>query len=445
MSKVLVIESNAKLESIYTLNLRVFLDLEPVTKRAAQFAVKMLETESDISLVITRAKIAEEDTAMMIFNSLSKKQKKIPMIVVGNVTDLTLKQSSIVLKGGVDLKTLIRRCAQAINITAQIMASKEVPKYFTIPANYFLELTTSNCDVFREDVNDKGEKIYPKVLAAGEVFDAEKVKILISSGVVDFFVMRDKRLEFVNQVTNEMISKLTDKEIEEGDRVLVGKISMEVLSGKIGEIGITHETVALAKNAMNTIVTSVVETPDIKKLMKNLLDNKAGYLFQHTQILTYVVLHLVKNIDWGSKEHEEKLAFAAFFHDIVLREDAWARISSKEELVKANLDRTTAELVSNHARNAADLIQAYPNAPSGVELVVRQHHGTLNGIGFEESINLNLSPLTIAFMVAEEYTNQIIDAGSEKLNKVMVLGYLKRKFPTARFKKIIDILEKITI
>ena len=38
-----------------------------------------------------------------------------------------------------------------------------------------------------------------------------------------------------------------------------------------------------------------------------------SYLFKHTQILTYVCLHIIKHIDWGNAEQEDKISFIAFF------------------------------------------------------------------------------------------------------------------------------------
>lgn len=445
MGKVILIESNIKLESIYSLNLRVYLGLDPIAKKAAEFALNLLVPGADVDLVITRANVGTETTALNLYKQIKKNKLLTPMIVIGDVKEEKgLQEYAIVMPVGVDLKTLIKNCAKATKTTSKGMMEKKVPNYFPIPAQYFFSLCSAACDIFCLELNDDNTSQFKKVLVTGEGFTPEKIKEFISSGVAEFYVEKDLRLKFVNQVTNEMIAGLSNKDLEEGDKVLAGQISMEVISGKIGEVGITQETVSLAKNTMKNIVSYAKESNELKSLLKNLVSNKTSYLFKHTQILTYVVLHIVKHVDWGTEEHEEKLAFVAFFHDILLGKDEMALIKSDRELKSSNLTAQEKEVVHWHAHKTADLLKNFPKAPAAVEQVLRQHHGTINGVGFTESYNLNISPLAIAFIIAEEYTDKIIESGEEKLNKTIIMGYLRSKFPTSRFRKIIDVLEKIT-
>jgi hypothetical protein len=133
-----------------------------------------------------------------------------------------------------------------------------------------------------------------------------------------------------------------------------------------------------------------------------------------------------------------------------LENDKQAQIKSKDELRRAEFDTREKNLVEKHAQLAAELVHKYPHAPMGADQIIRQHHGVLNGAGFSDHFGANLSPMAIVFIIAEEFTRIIIQSeaallnGHQSLNSRVMIQELKTTFPTARFQKIIDLLETIT-
>ena len=175
-----------------------------------------------------------------------------------------------------------------------------------------------------------------------------------------------------------------------------------------------------------------------------MLSNKTSYLFKHTQILTFIGLHITKNMDWGNAEQENKMSFIAFFHDIVLENDQQAQIKSNLELKKVLMEPTAKILVEKHAQLAAEFVAKFPHAPMGSDQIIRQHHGTLNGVGFSEHYGANVSPVAVVFIVAEEFTRIILKRESGPFDRMEMLRELKEEFPTSRFQKVIDTLQSIT-
>src|SRR5690606_6673317 len=109
-----------------------------------------------------------------------------------------------------------------------------------------------------------------------------------------------------------------------------------------------------------------------------------------------------------NQDQEDKLSFIAYFHDIALNTDEEAMIHSNQELKNSPLNRPSKLLVEKHAQVAAELVAKYPHAPMGADQLIRQHHGTLNGIGFSEHFGSNISPMAIVFIVAEEFTRIVL-------------------------------------
>ncbi len=447
MASILLVENNKELEKLYNLNFRVYLGLDPLPTSGLEAAFdQILKENNKIKLIVTKAEIEGQKVAQTLYEKMKNENLKIPLLVIGE-TEKEIESDSLTLSMsvGVDLKTLIRNCAQVANITAAEMVGLDVPNYFPIPSHYLGNIKSPICRTFFLEPGADNEEEYQTLFSPGDEITDEKLKNYISMGVQEVFIQKNDRLKLVNQISNEMISELSFEKLNANERAVAGEVQVNTVHDKFREMGITKETVNSAKKAMRDIAKDVKKNKTLKSMLKNLLSNKASYLYKHIQVLSYVSLHLIKHADWAKKEHEEKLMFACFFHDILLKNDEQAKICTKDEFDKADLTYEGKETLKHHALRASELARVFPKAPAGVDLLIRQHHGALNGVGFPDNFSPNLSPLSLNFMVAEAYTDKVIEAGDGKIHKPLIFSYLNRRFPTNRFKKIIDALDKIIL
>ena len=209
-------------------------------------------------------------------------------------------------------------------------------------------------------------------------------------------------------------------------------------------MGITNETVELAQRNIIHMAKTAQKVPSLKELLSRLAKNKTGYQFKHSQILMYVATHLMNQLDWVNDEQRKKLQFIAFFHDITLENSEQAMIYSNESLRKADFTDEEKESVKRHAQVAASLASQYPNAPVGVEQIIKQHHGMANGLGFSEHYSQNISPMAIVFILSEDFVDSIL-TGGENFSVFAQIKKMREKYTTQRFKKIIDSLETLVL
>jgi response regulator RpfG family c-di-GMP phosphodiesterase len=441
LSLTLLVENNPRIESFYMLNLSTWLGLEIVPKKKAEFAIKYLEADaSQIKLIIVRSVIEKEESAKLMIEYLASKGLTIPVISVG--PGKIVEGCHTHVTNSLQLKTLIQSAAKALNITAKDMSAKVVPDYFPIPINYFKVINRSVCPVYSQNIDDPN--LYEKRIDKLVDFTEETIDPMVREGVFHLYVNKLDRLEFVNNVTSELISLLEETDLSADEGISASDKSMELLSKKLLTIGVNEETIKLARKNMDTMRKNVKSNPKLAKLLERLLSNRTSYLFRHTQILSYICLHIIRNIDWGNADQEEKVAFIAFFHDIVLETDEQAMIKSTLELKKASFDTPERTLVEKHAQMAAEFVVKFPHAPMGADQIIRQHHGTMNGIGFSEHYGNNVSPIAVVFIVAEEFTRIIMKYESGPFDRVEMLRELKEEFPTSRFQKVIEILSTLT-
>ena len=441
MKQVLLVEPNTELESIYSLNLRTYLGVEVLTKKRAEFALKLEKSfYQSLSLIILRYKIGPEASFEIIQNFLQNEGLRIPLLVIGeNAQD---EDKMIFVQNPLDLKKILKSSGLLLNVTAQDMVKFVVPDFFSIPINYFSHLESSAVDVYEEDLN--AQDSYKLKIRALESFDSKIIKSYISAGVVELFVNKLDRLKFVDGVTNEALSRLNPKDLEEDDRIIQVEASQSDLRTKLETMGITDEVVELAQKTIKNLTATAQRYPRLGNLMRRMLTNKSGYLYKHTQIITYVGQHILQHIDWGTSEQKEKFAFIALFHDITLRNDAQSMIKSEKELKLSKMPEDQKEHVRKHAQLSAAIVSRYPRAPMGADQIIRQHHGTLNGVGFAETFGANISPLSIIFIIAEDFTDALIE-NEGKINIERILEDMRSRYTTQRFIKLINLLEKIAL
>ncbi len=439
MNLTLLVENNPKIESFYKLNLFTWLGLETVSAADATAAMKILGGTDGkmVNLIIARARIGKEESAAEIVNFLKSKNLNIPVIVIGPCREIPGTFAH--MANSLQLKTMIQGAAKALGITAQSMSTKTVPDYFPIPLIFFGMLKRSACHVYIKENNS-----YSLRFEKLKDFGPDEIRKLEISDVKTLYVNKLDRLEFVNNVTSELMASLGDDEISPDEQVTAADSVMVLAAKKLLSIGVTEETVTIAKKSMESMRKNTKVNPKLSKLLDRLLANKTSYLFTHTQILSYIGLHIIKNIDWGNPEQEEKILFIAFFHDIALEKDEHARIKSSLELKKSEFNEMDKSLVDRHAQIAAELVAKFPHAPMGADQIIRQHHGNLNGVGFSDHFGNNVSPMSIVFIVAEEFARIVLKYADSELNRSQMIRELKDAFPTSRFQKVIDLLNTIT-
>jgi HD-GYP domain-containing protein (c-di-GMP phosphodiesterase class II) len=441
LSLTLLVESNTKIEGFYKLNLATWLGLQTVSTRKAELALKILSSNSSpVTLIIARYKTDKEETAKLLIDFIKAQGLNIPVIVIGPGQDIPGASGHV--SNSLDIKLLIKSCALALNITAKEMSQKTVPDFYPVAISYFSSLKRSVCTVYSQDPSAPGSYL-PQFEKQKEI-NPNEIKQIIDSGVQFLYVDKLDRLEFVSSITSELISTLQDEHLSPDEQITAGDTSIELLSKKLLSIGITDETINLAKKNIDRMRKQAKQSPQLSKLINRLLNNKASYLYQHTQILTYVALHIVKNIDWGTPEQEDKISFISFFHDIVLENDDQAKIKSNLELRNSSLTPPQKQLVEKHAQMAAEFVVKFPHAPMGADQIIRQHHGTLNGVGFSEHYGANISPMAVVFIIAEEFTRIIMQRVQGPFDRNEMLRELKEEFPTKRFEKTLDLLQTIT-
>lgn len=442
MGQILVISDNEILNQLYITNLEVYLGAKVILVDSTEKSFEQLK-KNKFDLVITINMINGHDSATDLYNHLMTNKYKSKMVVIGSPAKEL--GDVIVVSNSYNLQNLIRACAQVLGVTAKDMAGKDVPKYYPIENHFLIRIREVPCAVYMQLKN--GE--YTIVAKKGDLI-GETIKQFASEGVTTLYVSSLDRLLVINLISTSIVDFLKSTEgLETTDKSEAVKTGFQFAAAHFSDSElVTGEIMNIAHACTKVMEEIVNETPSLKKLLLILNSQRDGFVYTHSILAAFVSNHIIRRVSWGGESHIEKINFVLFFHDIMLAPIYLKHPTLKYEedlLFSEDLTDKEKEVVLNHARMAAEIVVTYRRAPIGADLLIKQHHGITNGIGFANEFKDDISPLSKIVLVAEAFIDEFMKARDQdpnyQLDTKKILVILNDKFKRTTYKKIIETLE----
>ena len=419
-------------------------------EESAAEAIKFLKDHS-IRLIISRDKLEHgdqiENTGHKILSYLYEmSEKPPPIIVMGEVEFSGIEFETISTNFKVDkITTLIKK---VMGLSKEDMEQLKMPDYISIPLGHFYLMNVSPVDVYIK-IGKKGPKQFVKRILKGDEFDKSVIERYEKDGLVEFFVPKEDRILFMDNLMEQSIAKLKSGDLKEEESVEIISDAYEINQELLKDMKVSEHAVKMCRASMESMVATVQNNKKMATLLRAILNNKGSYAYRHSHLICLFGYEVIPKLQWGSLEqyqqNYEKLVFVAFFHDILLAEDRLIEIESKRQLYDADLSEEEKQLVSNHANLASTIVQQYPKSPNGADVIIRQHHGQSNGVGFAESYKIGLSAMSILFIVLEYFAGRIIKFESPKDSVPGIFQEMEEKFPLSTYRKAINALKETLI
>lgn len=439
MSQTILIESNEDIKRIYKLNLATYAGTDIVERDNAAQAIELLNILPTISLIITKDAIDSEKTALDIYKFLKEKNMDIPMIVLGKCpTEMT--GEVLALKEPVSWEILVKHSASLLGVSELEQKVKVKPNYIPISINYFFDIDHTPCDIYIRIKKSNQDYQFVKRLHEQDSFSQEDIQKYIDQGLKDFYVPRDYQQYFVTFVTNSLISKL-ENELSIIDRINTNSHAYEIVKEHIQKVGFSPEITDLAESNIQSMIKSIKDAPKLASLLRFLFSSKISYAYQKAHLACVIGNFILSKQSWYEERHLSIFTYLSFFADITLKSTTQMKINSQEELEAANLSDSERAAVFNHAKDAANLLKDYPNTSEYLELVVLQHQGMENGLGFADEPNEEIHPIARVFIIADFFVKTMLDPNGPH-NKKDILTIMYMKFSSASYQKIIKVLEQ---
>jgi hypothetical protein len=441
MTQVILIESNKTMNDLISVNLTSYLGVDLIHRKTARDATSLLDILPSIDLIITNHKTGNEDSANILNEYLIKNNLEINLIVLGG----TVKQSTahtISIESGIDWEKVVSISAKILGISQESIAKKIIPDYVPVPVHYFLNIDSVNCDVFIRIKKSPVEYQYVKRIHNGDGLSKEAIQAYSTQGLTHFYISKDDYKNFTIFLSNRLVNKLEFLDSDGSQKIQLMGEAYDIASREIMQWGFNREIVQLSGTIIENMVKSFQNSPQMSGLLHKVINSKTGILYQRSHMLSIVACEMIKNLGIKDQAANDKIAFSAFFHDILLTDnEQLSKINSLDELEKAKLSEKDWGLVYNHANEASLLIKNHPESPIGADEIIRHHHGTSNGKGFSNAID-KLPNLSQIFIIAHHFVLELIKFKEHGGEPRPITEELFKRYPGAETAAIIKSLER---
>ncbi|EQC49439.1 hypothetical protein M899_1770 [Bacteriovorax sp. BSW11_IV] len=446
MAQVIVVEDNQTMLDLLTLNLKTFASADVIPRENAAEVIDLLSLLPSVDLIIAKNYIKNQNVPHAIVDFLIDNRLDIPVIIVGDVQEdyPGIEEIATTVSDTKDWEEIVKTACKSLGVSEESLTKKMSPDFVPVPTRYFLSLESTFCDVYIRIKKGPGDYQFVKRIHQGEKYPMDVVNKYINQGLKHFYIAKEYEENFTNFVSNQLVEKLNDKSIKLDEKIDIMAEGYSIALQEIYKMGFTSATVQLAESIVHSMIDTFKVNPEMSPLLFKIINSKTGYLYRHAHMCSIVSSEILKNMGRDKKELHETMAYAAFFKDIAFVEnEELAKISTFNALEESELDEFSWDLVFNHAQEAANIVRKLEDAPLDVDTIIKNHHGTTNGRGFATENNKTDFPkLSLIFIVAVEFTNELLAFKELGRKPRPIVDILKEKYDVSKMKDIIHALEK---
>lgn len=452
MAHTLLISNDDLINSLYPLNINLYVGFDVTLKKTWDEAKKLLDARPFIDLIAVTA-----ENANSLVDYLKLENLDVLVLVLGETQTTYDNNKFLVIKNKYNVQDILKIIAKLFNITAKTMAEKIVPNYYPIPLKFVLNLEKIPADMFIKVSTNPLDHNFTLIGTKGSSVDSA-INHCKNAKIDTLYIQSVDRLKLVNELTSRLLVKLgSSANLPVAERLDLNEQGFELVSEHIGDAQLINEEILnLHKTCIDSSKEIVKKMPAMKDLLDTLLNNKSGYVYAHSILISFVCNHIVKHVSWGGPSHAEKLAYIAFYHDLFLVPlfKKYPDLKDEEELLyNSNITAEEKEMVLNHAKLIGEMVAKFPKTPIGSDAILRQHHGIVSGVGFAVDFKDDIAPLAKVFIVAEAYVKEILKDPNysgpkmdlSKFNKMVAIDKIVRKYTKFSYTKITETLEKVPI
>lgn len=284
----------------------------------------------------------------------------------------------------------------------------ELPKvgWTSVPLCTLVHFTTLPFDLFIKI----SENRYIKRIPAFEQIEDELVNNLESKGITDLHCEKRFGRDFSMMLINNMINKIDNDYSSVEDELFAQSQVFQTTQQIIHGLGLSGRVIEVCETTIDKMCQDVHKAPaEFGRYLLELKRQK-NLAFQYRFIIltNYLGAQLIFNMGLPQAEEQvRKLIFSSFFCDMTLKNPNHI-FHRKSDDGSQTLGLEEQNEINFHALRASELISTYRNAPKEAALIIRQHHGSLSGIGFPADKSRQLLPLAKILVISQDIAMAIL-------------------------------------
>ncbi len=307
----------------------------------------------------------------------------------------------------------------APEIQKQIYHSFHLKYFLHLPANIIISFS-----VFTR-IKKKDDYDYTLKVPANSNLTKELLHTLSLRAGKELFV-KEEDFQQANEFLSKSILGKFNLPLTVHERMQLNSDGYEILMEVFKNSTFNKYSVEIIKEMVKSI-DLLMKSPDpLPALMKAIELKKLSYVSAHIHFTCLLIFLMVDRFTWSKEQSKNKIVYLSLFHDLCLNNERVIKLHHRYFEQKNITDEDRA-LMLNHADSSASILEAIVKAPKELTSLIREHHGIKNGKGFIETMSISISPLSMAFIVCEDFVTRYLDV-SEKQDKVLTQPQLDKIF-----------------
>jgi len=428
--QVMVFTQRPEFKMLLEIECKGFAGFSPIIHHDLDDFKSMLDLFVSIDILIIDG---PEDQSLFlgIISEIERKRSQIKEIFFLSKSYVPIDNVIVFAKEGIvnllsDLKAMINP------------ASENSEEYISIPIDFLNHFKFLPFDLYVKI----GDEKFIKRVPAHEEIDGQTFAGFLGRGITDLYFEKSLRRDFSLMLVNSMINKV-EREYENIDDKLLATNEVYLTTHQIvARLGFKPKVIEVCESVINQIAEDVSAGKDtFAKFLAQLRTQKElSFNYRLMELTSFIATQMIDGTDDSYKQDKIRtLVFASMFCDYTLTKSSHIHIRKADELL--NISAAEQNSIIGHALTSSELVHHYQRAPIEAFEIIKQHHGSVTGVGFPQDISPVLLPLSKCLMAAQEVSYQILMEGHK--HPMEILGDVKLKFVGTPLQELMELFENI--
>ncbi len=280
-------------------------------------------------------------------------------------------------------------------------------------------------------------------IKAFEEIDESLVENFKRRGIQDIYFAKEHNKEFSKLLINNLIHRV-DFDFSDGVKQLKARCEVfQTTKELIHSLGLAPKIMDVCENMVLDLTRNILIQENDFSLHLSRIKQQSEFSFHYRliELTSYLGAHLLSAIEVPQYVEKLKLfVWSAFFADMTLMESE--SIHHLNDEFQKDYERLQDNEILTHAWKAARLISEQSMIPSEVVTIIKQHHGSIEGVGFpEHKKSSRLLLISKCLIITQELAYKILT--NPQLSMLEVLKITTKHHPEATSLRLIKVFENL--
>lgn len=429
MSQVMAFTQRVEFKTLLEIECKGLTGFSPAIHEAIDEFRNMLDLFNSIYILIVDVPDSPELLSKVI-SHVNIKRDQIEHIFFISEHEISIDKAKVFKKNQLD--EMMQEMKALINPPVAKTVS-----YISIPIDSLIHFKILPFDLYVKISTDK----FIKRIPAFEEIDDTTFQKFKDKGIVELHFEKRFNRDFSLMLINNMINKV-EQDYHSIDEKLMARNDVFITTQQIvSKLGFKPRVIEVCESVIDHISSDVAVGKDnFSKYLEQLRSQKElAFHFRLMELTSFIATQLIDvSEETGRSDKIRKIIFASMFCDYTLKDSGQLHIRDSDQLNK--LSQVEQKQISEHALKASELVNQYQNAPYEASLIIKQHHGSVSGVGLPQEISSKILPLSKCFMTAQEIAYQILMESYR--HPIDVLSDIKLKFIDTPLEDFFVLFEK---